>query len=301
MASFELPILVDVLDALTQIGDATRVMQLSPVGGGCIHRVHHLCTEKRAYLLKWNPKPLANIFEEEVQGLNLLAATGAVRVPQVLYVHCRPDFILLEWIQPDLDQPEWNQEQLGRQLAALHNHPAGPSYGLDHANYIGANGQTNTWHTRWAEFFRDCRLVPQMKMAAKSGALAGASLRKLEYLCAHLERWIDEDLCRPSLLHGDLWAGNVISGPAGQPVLIDPAVYYGEREAELAFTELFGGFSRRFYQAYHNAWPINPGYPERRDLYNLYHLLNHLNLFGPMYAGAVKTVIERYAGDPSSL
>ncbi len=291
-----LPILVDVLDLLAQIGDATQITRLTPVSGGCIHSVFQITTKLRAYLLKWNPNPLPDIFESEAQGLGLLADTGAVRVSQVLGVHRRPNFILLEWIQSDVDPPDWNQEQLGGQLAALHRLSAGQSYGLNRDNYIGANPQINAWRTSWLEFFRDCRLGPQMKMAVATGALSGASVRKLEGLIDHLDHWIDDRNSRPSLLHGDLWAGNVISGPGRQPVLIDPAVYYGDREADLAFSELFGGFSRRFYQAYQDVWPIDPGYTERRDLYNLYHLLNHLNLFGGVYSGSVRAIIDHYAG-----
>lgn len=293
----DLPVLAEVLKCLEQAGDASPVVNISPVGGGCIHRVTRITTEKRPYLLKWNPRPLKDIFRLEAAGLELLGAGSVVRVPQVIALHQQPDFLLLEWIQADPDQPSWNQERLGQELAALHALPAGRRFGLEYDNYIGASVQLNTWRDDWLFFFRDCRLEPQMRMAVETGALSGAPQRKLAWLIDHLDRWIDRQTARPSLLHGDLWAGNVIGGPGGQPVLIDPAAYYDEREAELAFTELFGGFSRRFYQAYQAAWPLEPDYAGRRDLYNLYHLLNHLNLFGGAYAGQVCWVIERYATD----
>ncbi len=294
--SYDLPVLPDVLKCLTRNGDPSRVTAMAAVSGGCIHHVVHFVTEKRAYLLKWNPNPLPGVFETEATGLQLLAATGTVRVPQVIATHRRPDFILLEWIQADDNTTYWDQERMGEQLAALHQHPAGERYGLDQDNYIGSTPQRNAWRANWLEFFRDCRLAPQMELAVRNALLPHGGLRKLTWLIAHLERWIDLPNTRPSLLHGDLWGGNVISGPGRQPVLIDPAVYYGEREAELAFTELFGGFTRRFYQAYEAVWPLDPGYRERRDLYNLYHLLNHLNIFGQGYAGSVAAILDLYAG-----
>jgi fructosamine-3-kinase len=294
--SYELPILAEVLECLAQAGDSSLVINIAPVGGGCIHRVVRISTEKRPYLLKWNPRPLNDIFKVEATGLQLLKESGAIRVPHVIAVHQQPDFILLEWIQADSDTPDWDQEQLGQGLAVLHKTASGELFGLDHDNYIGASPQYNAWHTSWLDFFRDCRLKPQLEMALRNDALSGSMHKNLSWLMEHLDRWIDPQSWRPSLLHGDLWAGNIISGPGGQPVLIDPAVYFGDREAELAFTELFGGFSRRFYQAYTTVWSLDPGYSERRDLYNLYHLLNHLNLFGQGYAPQVRWVLERYVG-----
>lgn len=289
--------LVDAMDCLAAAGDATNVTAISPLGGGCIHQVYRIATAKRSYLLKWNPRPLEGVFEVEARGLALLAATGTVHVPQVIATHRRPDFILLEWIQSDGDNANWNPEMLGRQLAALHRFPVSSKYGLDHDNYIGANAQRNAWHDSWIDFYRDYRLRPQIQMASLNHALPDSANKKLDWILEHLDHWIDEGHVRPSLLHGDLWAGNVIAGPGQQPVMIDPAVYYGDREADLAFTELFGGFSKRFYQAYQEAWPLEPGYPDRRDFYNLYHLLNHLNLFGPVYASQVISVINHYAGN----
>jgi len=163
------------------------------------------------------------------------------------------------------------------------------------SNYIGANPQPNEPGPSWVEFFRDRRLGFQRQLARRNGYLDPARERLLERLMSRLTEWIDEAACAPSLLHGDLWGGNFIAGAAGEPVLIDPAVYYGDREAEIAFTGLFGGFGPRFYAAYDEAWPLAPGYAERRDLYNLYHLLNHLNLFGEGHGGSVDAILRRYS------
>lgn len=292
--SAQLPILPALERCLVNLGDGTPIVQISSVGGGCIHQIFQLITEKRAYLLKWNPAPLKGIFEVEARGLQLLAATDAIRVPQVLAVNTQPAFILLEWIDSAGHSSGWDQERLGHQLAALHKSVTPQAYGLDHDNYIGSSPQINDWLPDWVAFFRENRLQPQIILTGELGYLSGEHLQKLSRICDHLDHWIDERSVRPSLLHGDLWTGNVLCGPAGQPVLIDPAVYYGDREAELAFTELFGGFTYRFYQAYNESWPLNPGYPERRDLYNLYHLLNHLNIFGPEYLRQVLIIIDRY-------
>lgn len=291
-----LPILPALVQSLADLGDGTPIVQIIPVSGGCIHQVFQLITKKRAYLLKWNPAPQEGMFEVEARGLKLLAASDAIRVPQVLAVNSQPAFILLEWIDPAGHSSGWDQERLGHQLAALHRSAAPQAYGLDHDNYIGSISQINSWRPDWVTFFRENRLHPQIKLSVEHEYLSGAQLHKLSRICDHLDRWIDEHSVQPSLLHGDLWAGNVLCGPAGLPVLIDPAVYYGDREAELAFTGLFGGFTARFYQAYNESWPLDPGNSGRRDLYNLYHLLNHLNIFGPVYLRQVSTIIDRYAG-----
>lgn len=291
-----LPILPTITTCLKSLADETPIIQISPVGGGCIHRVFCITTEKRPYLLKWNPNPPAHIFNVEAKGLILLARSGVVRVPEVLALNQQPDFILLEWIDLNGGSSQWDQERLGSQLATLHKSETMKSYGLNHNNYIGATVQINDWRTNWDVFFRDCRLEPQIHLAIQKGALNSTHLRKLTWICDHLDLWIDLSNTKPSLLHGDLWAGNVICASDGQPVLIDPAVYYGDREAELAFTELFGGFTQRFYQAYNETWPLAPGYRDRKDLYNLYHLLNHLNIFGAANFGQVLAVINRYAG-----
>jgi fructosamine-3-kinase len=170
---------------------------------------------------------------------------------------------------------------------------SGQHYGLDHDNFIGATPQPNQQLDHWSDFFREQRLGFQLDLAQQHGYLSAHQSRLAETLLARLANWLP---ARPpaSLLHGDLWGGNWLATPQAGAALIDPAIYYGHREAELAFTELFGGFPSRFYAAYNAAWPLEPGYEERRPLYNLYHLLNHLNLFGAGYLGAVDQILRKY-------
>ena len=282
-------------DVLRGLGDPTAVRSARPVGGGCINNTMRVETSRGVYLLKWNADPLPGMFACEALGLELLAQTQTVRVPAV-YHHAeveegRPAFILLEW----LEGTRGDMALLGEQLAELHRQGTAPAYGLDHDNYIGSTPQINGWAADWVEFFAARRLLPQMDLAARTGNLTASRRAMLERLIARLPGLLGGVSRKPALIHGDLWGGNVIPGPGG-PAMIDPAVSYSDREAEISFTELFGGFSAGFYAAYNTAWPLDPGYPERRDLYNLYHLLNHLNLFGEGYARQVDSVLRRYAG-----
>lgn len=290
---------------LRQRGDDSAVRAARPVGGGCINHATRLETGQGVYLLKWNRGALPGMFAAEADGLARLASVRAVRVPAVYgYAEAtedRPAFILLEWLEaPGGDAHRIDQETLGRQLAALHQGGVSPrtplAYGLDRENYIGSTPQLNGWEPDWIRFYREQRLRPQLELAQRNGLLPAARRNRGERVMERLQDWLAGVERRPALLHGDLWAGNVIAGPGGAPALIDPAVYYGDREAELAFTELFGGFTDRFYRAYTETWPLAPGYAERRDLYNLYHLLNHLNLFGEGYGSAVDAILRHYVG-----
>jgi fructosamine-3-kinase len=269
------------------------IRSITPVGGGDINAAARVETVDVRCFVKWNDRSRSGMFEVEARGLNLLAAAHALRIPHVIAVIDQPAALVLEWI--DLGSNKTiAAEALGRGLAQQHRSTA-KQYGLDHDNYIGSTPQRNAQTQSWIEFYRDRRLGAQRDLAQHNGYLTPDRVRRLDRVLDHLDQWIDEAAAVPSLLHGDLWGGNYLIDAQGRPVLIDPAVYYGDREAEIAFTELFGGFSARFYAAYNEAWPLNRGYADRRDLYNLYHLLNHLNLFGEVYGGSVDAILRHYA------
>jgi fructosamine-3-kinase len=269
------------------------IRAFTPVSGGDINTAGRVETAQASYFVKWNATAVPHMFEAEARGLQLLAAANALRIPRVIAMIDQPPALVLEWIDIGSNKHA-AAEALGRGLAQLHRSSA-PTYGLDHDNFIGSNPQRNTPSRSWIEFYRDQRLGVQRDLAQRNGQLTPDRARRLDRVLNHLDQWIDESLVKPALLHGDLWGGNTLIDAQGQPVLIDPAAYYGDREAELAFTELFGGFGARFYAAYHEAWPLDPSYADRRDLYNLYHLLNHLNLFGAGYGGSVDAILRRYA------
>ncbi len=269
-----------------------------PISGGDISNAARVTLNDNCQVLvKWRTGLPVGLFTAEQRGLKLLSKAGALRVPQVLAQSetngACPGFIAMEWLGQGSGTPKV-AEALGRGLTALHQVTA-PNYGLDHDNFIGANPQPNQPTGTWIAFFRDQRLGYQMELAIKKDRLPTQRARLLEKLLVRLGEWLPH-LPAASLLHGDLWGGNWLTTGSGEPALIDPAVYYGHHEAELAFTELFGGFSSAFYAAYNQAWPLDQGYNERKDLYNLYHLLNHLNLFGEGYGGGVDSVLRQYVG-----
>ncbi len=275
-----------------------RIERAEPLGQSFGARLERLSTARGRFALKWADRPLPGALAAEARGLGLLAAAGAVRAPAVIAVAdppsaAGPPFLLSVWLEGGAVGVD--MAALGGQLAALHRSSA-PAYGLDHDNYIGGTPQLNGWLADWPAFFAERRLLPQIERAGASGLLGAGRRRGLERLLTRVGGLLGGVSRRPSLLHGDLWGGNVVAAdPGGAPGLIDPAVYYGDREAEIAFSELFGGFSPAFYAAYAAAWPLEPGYAERRDIYNLYHLLNHLNLFGEGYGAQVDAAVRRYA------
>ncbi len=234
--------------ALRSIGDQSQVTGARRVGGGCINNALRLSTEKRMYLLKWNPDPLADMFLVEVDGLREMHATQTVRVPEP-YLAANPKdgapgFILMEWLEAPQETRGIDFAQLGRQLAALHRHSSDtePAYGLGYDNYIGPTRQKNGWEEDWVTFFRERRLRPQMELAQRNNHMHSDRQKRLERLLERLEEHLGGVERQPALIHGDLWAGNVMAGPGGGPALVDPAIYYADREAEMAYTELFGGF-----------------------------------------------------------
>jgi len=231
------------------------------------------------------------LLEAEADGLRELAAARAVRVPQVLAVGSAADraFLVLEWI--DLGGSSSKSEALlGEQLSRQHRVLA-QRHGWHRDNTIGATPQHNPWTDDWPRFFAEQRIGFQLDLAAANG-YDGAWLSRGRRLCECIEQFYDGYRPAPSLLHGDLWGGNRAADPSGQPVIFDPAVYYGDREADLAMTRLFGGFGARFYQSYEAGWPLESGAERRVTLYNLYHVINHLNLFGGGYLSQAERMIE---------
>jgi len=251
------------------------------VGGGCINSARVLEGGGRRYFVKLNDARLLAMFEAEAEGLADLASTGTVRVPAPICHGVAEGQAWLAMECVDMGGSGRALERFGRELAEMHR--AGRDYfGWHRDNTIGSTPQVNTPSDDWVAFYRDRRLGFQLDLAMQRGA--GGSLRREgERLMADLGAFFSTYKPAPSVLHGDLWSGNYAIDADGVPVMFDPAVYYGDREADLAMTELFGGFSPDFYRAYDEAWPLDAGYPVRKTLYNLYHIINHYNLFGGGY------------------
>ncbi|MFP5408237.1 MAG: fructosamine kinase family protein [Gammaproteobacteria bacterium] len=276
------------------VPQATRAMH-----GGDISNAFTLGDGTRTFFVKTQPAPrppagrvsggvpLAGaaahpaMFEAEAAGLAELAAAHAVRVPQVICQGVAEDsaYLVLEYLPLD---GHGDAALLGRQLAQQHRVRA-VQFGGPHDNWIGATPQQNAWMEDWVEFWRARRLGFQLERAARNG-YGGALQRDGETLMARLGEFFIGYRPQPALLHGDLWGGNHGFLADGTPVIFDPAAYYGDRECDLAMSELFGGFAPAFHAAYREAWPLDAGYATRRTLYNLYHILNHANLFGGGYA-----------------
>jgi protein-ribulosamine 3-kinase len=262
------------------------------VGGGSINECVQWSTSAGPLFTKLAPADRLDMFEAEAEGLHELERAAAVRVPRVLGLGTAEGhaFLALEWLEFDRSTAR-SEALLGEQLAALHRVTTG-RFGWHRDNTIGATPQRNDWLPEWPAFFARRRLAYQLDLAARNGH-SGRWLDRGRHLCDRVGEFFADYSPQPSLLHGDLWGGNWATDSSGAPVLYDPAVYYGDREADLAMTYLFGGFSRAFYDAYHAAWPLDPGAGVRRDLYNLYHVVNHLNLFGGGYRAQAGAIIER--------
>ena len=242
--------------------------------------------------VKLAPVGARAVLEAEAAGLVELGRAGALRVPRVRASgHTgTAAFLALEWLEAGRAD-EACERRLGEGLAALHAVTAA-RFGWVRDNTIGRTPQANGWCDDWLEFFRERRLRPQLTLAARNG-FAGLLAGPGEQLLAVLPRLLGGHIPSASLLHGDLWGGNWLATAEGEPVIFDPAVYYGDRETDLAMTRLFGGFGAAFYRAYEAAAPCPPGAELRGELYNLYHVLNHANLFGGGYARQARAMIER--------
>ena len=281
-------------DIAASIGTSTcqpfELAEQREAGGGCINRALILRgKDRRRFFVKVNAARHTDMFAAEAAGLAELDTAAAIQVPRPIAQGTSEEwaYLVLEWL--DIDG-RGNGAKLGRQLAQLHRTTSN-HFGWHRDNTIGSTPQVNFPATDWIDFFGERRLGYQLRLAERNGA-PRRLLANGERLVSRLGDFFAGYHPAPSLLHGDLWGGNH-GYVDGQPVLFDPAVYFGDREADLAMTELFGGFSADFHAAYREAWPLDPGFDVRKHLYNLYHVLNHFNLFGGGYAGQAQSMTER--------
>jgi fructosamine-3-kinase len=269
--------------------DAGR-LEAVPVGGGCISEALRVSLREdgsKVWFVKRNRADFLDNFQAEADGLERLAAAGALRVPVPRQVARRGahSYFVAEWIETGRSTGHDFFARFGNGLARLHEATRGTEIGLSRDNYLGAARQLNQPTDDWVRFVAERRLGYQLRWGVEEGAISGSLRRDLEAVIGRLDRLLEGRESETVLLHGDLWSGNYLSDGRGEPVLIDPAVYRGCREAEFGMLRLFGGCPAVFYEAYQAAWPLAPGWEQRSDVYVLYHLLNHLNLFGGGYRG----------------
>jgi protein-ribulosamine 3-kinase len=263
------------------------------LSGGSINTVYRIITNSGDYCIKYNHAgSFPGMFEKERTGLQILSHAGEIKVPEVITVQNTGSFtyILLEYISPARKIPGFMTD-FGLSMAALHRHSSG-YYGNDHDNYMGSLVQSNKKHDDWSSFFIEERLEKQLIPATEKGYFSSADLSRFQRLFKEFPGICPSE--KPSLVHGDLWSGNYLVSDKGKACLIDPAVYYGHREVDIAMSTLFGGFDPDFYSSYNEVYPMGKGWKERLEIYNLYPLLVHLNLFGAGYLGSIERIIRRF-------
>lgn len=282
----------EIIDFISHSQDI-KLMNTESVSGGSINKAVKLSTDKGDLFLKWNRDAPDDFFEKEAEGLvHLRTAKSDIIIPDVIAVaqpkKKLPGFLLMEFINK---YSTGDSFQFGAELARLHQTKT-ETFGLDEDNYIGSLPQRNHRHKRWDSFFIEERINPQLKMAVDSGKMDVEILSNWGQLSSQLKNLLPP--CEPSLLHGDLWSGNYLFNAAGKAVLIDPAIYYGHPEMDLAFSKMFGGFSQDFYNGYESVQPLEPDFDDRKDIYNLYPLLVHVNLFGGGYINQAVQFLKQF-------
>lgn len=273
----------------------SKIKSFSSLSGGCISDAFKISTENgTSFFLKYNPSASNNMFLKEANGLRELDKSNAIKIPEVLSVD--EDYILLEFIASGNRKKNFF-EDFGKSFAEMHKFKS-DSFGFYENNYIGSNPQINIPDEKeksdWTAFYLNKRILFQLQLAEKLGNSTDELRKGISKLENKIEDIIGHNSEKPSLLHGDLWAGNYMIDQNGNAVLIDPAAYYGHREADLGMTKLFGGFNSEFYKAYNESFPLEDGFDYRENIYKLYHVLNHLNLFGGGYYSQAISLIKFY-------
>ncbi len=273
------------------IGQPVAHAEVRSCGGGCINQGYQLIAGDHPVFVKLNAASQRNMFEAEAIGLAQIAATQTIRVPRPICSGIVGDsaYLVLEWLDLDRSGRSQSWNAMGRDLAQLHQYRGSTAFGWSRDNTIGTTPQRNPWTHDWVEFWQVHRIGHQLQLAAQRGG----DLPQGAELLAAIPALLAGHQLQPSLVHGDLWGGNAAVTTQGEPVIFDPAPYWGDREVDLAMTELFGGFPAEFYAGYNAIDALDPGYQRRKPLYNLYHILNHYNLFGGSYLSQANQTIAK--------
>ncbi|MEL6502545.1 MAG: fructosamine kinase family protein [Cyanobacteria bacterium J06623_1] len=281
----------EIAQAISQAtGKEFAIADTQSVSGGCINQGYKISSSDAVYFVKINAASQEEMFAAEALGVKQMSATQTITVPQPVCwgTAGNSSYIVLQWL--DLargDDHSWTA--MGHQLAALHREGTNENFGWSQNNTIGSTPQINTWMSNWADFFAQQRIGYQLKLAQRRGG----SFPELNLVVDTVRDKLADRKPQPALVHGDLWSGNAAIAADGSPVIFDPATYYGDRETDIAMTELFGGFPSAFYRGYNEAWQLDDGYQQRKNVYNLYHVLNHFNLFGGGYGNQARRIIEK--------
>ncbi|CZF86626.1 fructosamine kinase family protein [Grimontia marina] len=271
------------------LGQQFVVEEKTPIDGGDINECYAIASGNMRFFVKVNSRDNLPIFEAEAEGLRHLANSGEISIPQVIYIGIikEKSVLVLDYI-PMKQLDEESAYLLGKELACLHQWGEQLEYGFDIDNFIGTTEQRNSWHRKWANFFADHRIGFQLQLAEEKGMSFG----DVEAIVEAVKERLNGHQPKASLVHGDLWKGNASSTMNGS-IVYDPACYWGDREVDLAMTYLFGGFPEEFYNGYEEVWPLDEGFEDRKDLYNLYHMLNHCLLFGGPYLAETEALINK--------
>jgi len=292
--------IMDKMERLAKIAlengrDYSGLQTIKRIQGGSINEAFYVQTVDAEYFMKFHPNSPKSFFKSEATGLRLIKETGTISVPNYLSYSDQPGnaFLLLEWIEGK--KTENTEVVLGQKLAEFHQ-CIGRMHGFQNDTYIGLLPQPNELNANWLDYYRTFRLGSQIEQGIEKELIKDNRRHQLEKLIKRLDKWIPS-FVEPSHLHGDLYTGNWIVGPGGDPYVVDPSFLYGDRHFEIAFTELFGGLPTKFYQAYEESYPLRHDYEDIKPLYQLYYLLAHLNLFGETYGASIDTILNKYIGD----